>query len=243
MGAFRPVQRRTWFSISSWSARYGPLRSSTPCVAALPAHLLARAGLSTAPVVHGGQGTPSAPVRGQRSTAVASKNAIRRRARCLETRHRRRGHGACCRRRRRSGDRRGTRGSMFLLAEGYPEEKPTRGGSEQPELEIQFLRELGCCKSSFFFGSRCLSFLAHRVGEQLPVTAVCFSSLAPRQVSLGGNAVRSTDTPGHGAPPARRADPAVSAVWAPRKVDLGRLLGPQVTPGPNGGQIGGFWAP
>ena len=44
----------------------------------LPAHLLARAGFSaTASVVHGGQGrTPSAPARGQRSTAVASRNAI-----------------------------------------------------------------------------------------------------------------------------------------------------------------------
>ena len=28
---------------------------------------------------------------------------------------------------------------------------------------------------------------------------------------------------------------------APQKLDLGRLLGPQVTPGPNGGQIGRFW--
>ena len=56
-------------------------------------------------------------------------------------------------------------------------------------------------------------------------------------ISLGWNAVRSTDTPHHGGAPARRADPAASAVWAPQKLDLGRLLGPQVTPGPNGGQI------
>ena len=52
----------------------------------LPAHLLARAGLSTAPVVHGGQGTPSAPARGQRSTAVAS--ARRRQAAPGVSRHR-----------------------------------------------------------------------------------------------------------------------------------------------------------
>ena len=74
----------------------------------LPAHLLARAGFSaTASVVHGGQGTPTAPARGQRSTAVASQNAIgaapgvskHRAGRPLNAP----GHGACCGRRRRSG--------------------------------------------------------------------------------------------------------------------------------------------
>ena len=77
--------------------------------------------------------------------------------------------------------------------------------------------------------------VAHRVGRQAPVTTAAFSSGVPPHVSLGWNAVRSTDTPHHGGAPARRADPAASAVWAPQKLDLGRLLGPQVTPGPNGG--------
>ena len=80
-------------------------------------------------------------------------------------------------------------------------------------------------------------------GEQYPITAVSFSYLIPPHAPLGWNAVRSTDTHRHGRAPARRADPAASTVWAPQKLDLGRLLGPQVTPGPNGGQIGGFCPP
>ena len=104
--------------------------------------------------------------------------------------------------------------------------RSTRRGRVEQELHVRFLRELGGCVPQK---------VAYRVGRQAPITAVSFSSDVPPHVSLGWNAVRSTDTPRHGGAPARRADPAASAVWAPQKLDLGRLLGPQVTPRPNGG--------
>ena len=94
------------------------------------------------------------------------------------------------------------------------------------ELRDAISAELGGYDGPFSHGQN---------GEQLPNPMVLEPYLIPPHVSLGWNAVRSTDTPRHGGAPARRADPAVPAVWAPHKLDLGRLLGPQVTPGPNGG--------
>ena len=105
--------------------------------------------------------------------------------------------------------------------------RSTRRGRVEEELHVRFLRELDWCPRPFSHGQN---------GEQLPNQMVLEPYLASPHVPLGWNAVRSTDTRHHGGAPARQADPAASAVWAPHKLDLGRLLGPQVTPGPNGGQ-------
>ena len=66
--------------------------------------------------------------------------------------------------------------------------RSTRRGRVEEELHVRFLRELGCCKRPFSHGQN---------GEQLPITVVSLSSLATPHVSLGWNAVRSTDTPRH----------------------------------------------
>ena len=50
-----------------------------------------------------------------------------------------------------------------------------------------------------------------------------------------------TDTPRHAPPVPRLGGPAVSAVRAPPKLDIPRSLGPQVTPGPNGGHYFRPW--
>ena len=111
--------RSKWFSISSWSARYGPLRSSTPCVARCrpissqePASVLPRSSTprsgddlsaGTRPEKHGGRV----------STAASS------RARCLETpagsAFESPGHRTWSRG-RRWGTRGGTRGSVVCLS-------------------------------------------------------------------------------------------------------------------------------
>ena len=84
-GCLETGPRSKWFSISSWSARYGPLRSSTPCVARCrpissqePASVLPR---SSTPRSGDDLGAGPRPEKhgGRVSTAASS------RARCLET--------------------------------------------------------------------------------------------------------------------------------------------------------------
>ena len=77
--------RSKWFSISSWSARYGPLRSSTPCVARCrpissqePASVLPR---SSTP--RSGDAVGAGPRPEKHGGRVTERH--RRRARCLET--------------------------------------------------------------------------------------------------------------------------------------------------------------
>ena len=50
-----------------------------------------------------------------------------------------------------------------------------------------------------------------------------------------------TETTRHAPPVPRLGGPAVSAAPAPPKLDIPRLLGPQVTPGPNGGHYFAPW--
>ena len=58
---------------------------------------------------------------------------------------------------------------------------------------------------------------------------------------VGPNIEGPTATPRHAGPVPRLGDPAVSAVPAPHKLDIPRSLGPQVTPGPNGGHYFAPW--
>ena len=105
---------------------------------------------------------------------------------------------------------------------------PTRGGSEQPELDdakTMIPREVRSPKSGL-----------PRRGSP-PHKGACVFILGTAPDLVGPNIEGPTETPRHARPVPRLGGPAVSAAPAPHKLDIPRLLGPQVTPGPNGGQI------
>ena len=115
--------------------------------------------------------------------------------------------------------------------------------SASKDLGVDYLHVPISGADSYTYRTRRVPFevlLPPRRGAAPRVGALVFI-LGTHPGLVGPKIEGPTETTRHAPPVPRVGGPAVSAAPAPHKLDIPRLLGPQVTPGPNGGHYFAPW--